>query len=711
MYKNGQFIKFAGYNPKRLFIEVKKSSNPLQPFFEAITNSLESIWKSGLGNKGSIQANFYLNKGTDSRLFFEKLEILDNGIGFNEEEFARFCEIGDDSKGFNNKGTGRIQFGHFFDKTKFKSTYKGGDGKFNYREFVFSKSDTFLKNHSIIQHIRSENDVDDIVVPSTKIIFETLTDKKDGSFYCITPSEIIIQLLKHYLLVFCNHKKEIPEIAINQYIQGELADSKMLDKNEVPDNVKKIPFELHYKKLSDDGKEVIASNNKEEFILNAFKISSKLLDLNTLSITNKGEISEFESGRLKIKCISTKDTIDDSRYLFLLSSEYFNKRESDVRGVFNIPTLSKFKTEPDVFYSEEIFLDDIELNVNREIESNFPEILEKNREHLERVEILKSMFLLNDEFFSPSNISMNDSESDILEKYYIAESKAVAKQDASIKEIYDSIIDLDPSSSSYSEELNVEIDKFVKTVPLQNRKALTHYVARRKLVLDLFDRILNSKLKVQSAETRKKNEELIHNLIFKQGSINPETSDLWLLNEDFVLFEGNSEKKLEDIKYKGETIFKADSELSKEELEFKNSLGENRYAKRPDIILFPQESKCIIVELKDPDKNPSDYIPQIQNYASLIRNFSKDKFEFDTFYGYLLGENMNYLDLKSKHPHFKNAYHFDYYFSPHTPVPAFFGKRKDIEGSIYMEAIKYSTLLDKASQRNKVFIDKLTTKI
>ena len=41
----------------------------------------------------------------------------------------------------------------------------------------------------------------------------------------------------------------------------------------------------------------------------------------------------------------------------------------------------------------------------------------------------------------------------------------------------------------YSEELKKEVEELVRTIPLQNKTSLTHYVARRKLVLDLFDKI------------------------------------------------------------------------------------------------------------------------------------------------------------------------------------------------------------------------------
>jgi hypothetical protein len=36
-------------------------------------------------------------------------------------------------------------------------------------------------------------------------------------------------------------------------------------------------------------------------------------------------------------------------------------------------------------------------------------------------------------------------------------------------------------------------------------------------------------------------EEILHNLIFQQSSNDPENSDLWLINEEFIYYKGYSE--------------------------------------------------------------------------------------------------------------------------------------------------------------------------
>ncbi len=219
----------------------------------------------------------------------------------------------------------------------------------------------------------------------------------------------------------------------------------------------------------------------------------------------------------------------------------------------------------------------------------------------------------------------------------------------------------------------------------------------------LFKKILDKKLLIQAAENRDKNEELLHNLIFQQTTTKSENSDLWLINEDFIYFNGSSEKLLKDVRINGESLLK--TVLTKEEEEFRLELDENRFLKRPDILLFPDEGKCIIIEFKNPDVKVSEHLSQINNYATLIRNFSIANFQFHTFYGYLIGEKISANDVRAYDADFIESYHFDYLFRADKKIAGMFGNS---DANLYTEVIKYSTLLDRAKRRNEIFINKLT---
>jgi hypothetical protein len=333
----------------------------------------------------------------------------------------------------------------------------------------------------------------------------------------------------------------------------------------------------------------------------------------------------------------------------------------------------------------------------------YPEIDLVKQEHIQELDKLKEMFFLDDETLKELNISINDSETKILEKVYESEAKKTALLDASIKQSVDNLEKLDTTASNYLDELKKEVDKLVKAIPLQNKKTLTHYIARRRLVIDLFDKVLDKKLDIQR-DGRNYDEALIHDLLFQQGSNDAESieSDLWIINEDFIYFKGNSNVALNQIEVDGEKLFKSDFEV--EEEKYLRSLGENRKLKKPDVLLFPGEGKCIIIEFKAPDVNVSDHLTQIDKYAGLIRNYTNETFQITTFYGYLLGESIENRDVLGAVSSYEESYQFDYLFRPSTKVIGFDNRSN---GSIYTEVIKYSTLLERARQRNDIFLKKL----
>ncbi len=507
-------------------------------------------------------------------------------------------------------------------------------------------------------------------------------------------------LLKRYLHYFCFNSNEIPEIKINFYVGNDLKSSQNISKFDIPKFDKEESLIVHYNRQSKDATSIEKSQKTEEFSVTTFKVTKKLLDSNEIKLISKGEV--VDETKINLTGISKNDNISGNKYLVLVSGSYIDNNDSNIRGQLNIPTKNT-KYAFNVFNNEIIFLEDIEEGVNEKLKNLYPEIEQIILKHKNELADLKDMFLIGDD--EDVEISLNDDSKKILEKYYEAQAKKEAKIDASIKESIDRLEDLDTTSDTYDKELEDEIIKLVKILPEQNKKTLSHYVARRKLVIELFSKILDKKLKVQNINSREKDEALIHNLLFTQKSTNTYGSDLWILNEEFIYFKGNSEYKLKDLEINGYKVFK--TKFEEEEERYLKSLGQNRLEKRPDVLLFPEENKCIIIEFKSPNVNASDHLNQINKYASFIRNYTDEKFEIKTFYGYLIGEGIESNDVQGSVSTFEYSQNFDYLYSPSQKVIGFNGKEN---GSIYTEVLKYSSLLKRAELRNKIFIDKLGLK-
>ncbi|MCK4982476.1 MAG: hypothetical protein KAS17_06110, partial [Victivallaceae bacterium] len=531
-------------------------------------------------------------------------------------------------------------------------------------------------------------------------------DKEKAFFYRLNAKEIRENILEHYLPYFCNNKENLSEIVIQEYLDNESQKELEIVNSDIPKFTSENDIKINYSKVV-DGK-VNLTNKQEIFKLKSFKMPKDKLKQNEIKLISKGEVAQG----MEVDHLSSAEHINGMRYLFLLSGKYIDERDSDKRGDLRIFKKKEFEERNTDFFrdEEEILFEDIEERTNRMIVSCFPAIKKKEDEKANNIKKLEEMFMLNPKTLSSLKIKNNDTDGTILKKVYDAESKLMAERDARIKQQLDDLEDLekleklDPTNTDeYNKKLKEQVDEFVRAVPLQNRTDLTHYVARRKLVLKLFDKILKKQLEIQKIKKKSIDEKLLHNLIFQQSSTTPEDSDLWLMSEEFIYFKGTSEGQLGKILIDDDNIIK--DKLSEEEETYRLKQEGDAKQKRPDILLFPKEEKCIIIEFKSPDVNISEHLSQINRYASLINNLSKDKYNFTTYYGYLIGENIDIDDIRDNDSDFKSAHSLNFIYRPHKAIAGKFGKK---DGALYTEIIKYSTLLERARQRNDIFIKKLT---
>lgn len=702
--KEKSFLSVSGVYYPNSIRKIKKADNKLQPIFEAITNSLEAIKLDDSESSGKITLKQKIY--TDTFRNFENVEFLleDNGIGFTEKEFHRMENLNDNRKGFLNKGTGRIQLIHFFKMSVFKSVFRNSSSKtgFSERCFRLSKSENYLKQNSII-FFDYLKDVE-ANEPLTELRLQSPLLDKDKKFYIELPLEDLKkQIVTHYLAYLCENRDSLPDIVFQQFIDNKLTNTLRVEPKDIPQIDCSDEFNVFYQVIPKAETKIICSEKTEIFKIKGFKIPKTDLGKNEIFLTSKNEIAN----KIELECLIENDVIENNRYLFLISGDFFDKIATDVREKLELKNRDAFEKSisDNVGFEdqEEILIDDIQQKANDFIINNYPEIESKNEEKESAIEELKNMFLLNPKTINTlkSKIKVNATDATILKKIYQADADISAKYDADLKHKYELLNKLNPKDNDYHEKLEEEIIELVKSIPLQNRTSLSQYVARRNIVLKVFDKILKRELeKLKNGE--RIDEDLLHNLIFQQSSDKPEESDLWLINEEFIYFKGFSEKRLYQIKLDGKKIF--DKKFSEEEERYLNSLGEKRLSKRPDVLLFPKEGKCIIIEFKAPDVNVSEHITQIDFYANLIRNYTTDQFQITAFYGYLIGEGIEDRDVRGRVTRFEHSYHFDYWFRPSEKVVDFSDVRN---GSIYTEIIKYSTLLDRAKLRNQIFIDKL----
>jgi len=704
------FIQAYGISYQGTLPKIRKNKNQLQPLFEAFTNSLEALKPLDKSDRRIVirlhsTKNLFSNE--EGGFNFQKFTIIDNGKGLTDEEFERLIFLNDNRKGFSNKGTGRVQFLHFFEDTYITSIYEAPDSSTGYRErkIKMSKNKAFLDNNAIINYL--SNAETEQHETSTTVSFELPISEKDAGYYDELNLEILKEeLINRYLAYFCENRNTMPQILLEHWVDDKSINSKEIKSKDIPKVNHEENFNVYYRERLPFRKSHVLTQTTEYelFNLKSFIISGEKLPRNEIKLTSKGEIAK---SIIKLDNLSPTDKINDKRYLFLLSSDYIDNRDSDNRGDIKIMSREEFKNkkEDGFFNDKEIVIEDIEEFTNEIIVNYYGEIKNKTEDKLKNIEKLKDMFLLNEETLKSLNVGLNESDDEILKKVYQSDVKIIAKRDAEIKHQIEELEKMTPDKSpEYISELTQKVNAIVKTIPLQNRTALTHYVARRKLVLELFDKILKKQTDILRSGGRI-DEKIMHNLIFQQSSDNPSESDLWIINEEFIYFTGVSEQRLSQVMIDEKRLFK--DEFEKEEERYLNSLGERRLDTKPDVLLFPEEGKCIIIEFKAPDVNASFHLTQIDRYAYLIRNYTNDEFQITRFYGYLIGESIEVRDVRGTVSRYEYSPNFNYLFRPSENVT---GEGRP-DGSIYSEVIKYSTLLKRAQLRNKVFIDKLTEKL
>jgi len=118
------------------------ASSPLLPLFEAIINSIQSIEEANISD-GQIIINVIREPSLLSKDNWEtdvdSFVVIDNGIGFNDKNYASFDIYGSDYKlAMGCKGVGRVIWLKAFSKVLIESTYLEDDGKYYDRNFDFS---------------------------------------------------------------------------------------------------------------------------------------------------------------------------------------------------------------------------------------------------------------------------------------------------------------------------------------------------------------------------------------------------------------------------------------------------------------------------------------------------------------------------------------------------------------------------------------------
>ena len=480
-------------------------NRPLVPLYEAIVNSINAIderKKTDSTVKGIIDIEVL----RENSLFAQSDEnnvigfrIIDNGIGFNEDNMKSFMEADSDYKlAIGGKGVGRFSWLKVFSIATITSTFKK-DATFVTRSFDFT-----LDNQSIIENITNANSANYV----TEVCLKGFINDYDNN----VPKQlntIAARIIQHCFAYFL--RGDCPQICIFDEdarisLNQMFAEGVNTDDNQTRFNIGKQKFELLNIRITD---RTFAKKNRLFLCANERLVYSR--DLESLIPDLDSSIFEKEG----------------YWYIGVLSGEYLDNNVDMNRLSFNIPLESSplLADDPGLEQIEtvacskiteylKVYLNGVEAEKQERIQRYTTEIAPQYR-HLphyvpEKIAALKPGI---------SNAALDDALYGIKRDF---DNKTKAECKELIKKLDSGVIT--------TEEYQEQFQKTIGKVSDVNRAALADYVVHRRIILDLFNKGLFIR-----PDGKFNQERYMHQLIYpmRSSSIDMpyENHNLWLLDE------------------------------------------------------------------------------------------------------------------------------------------------------------------------------------
>ncbi|MBB1348383.1 MULTISPECIES: hypothetical protein [unclassified Pseudoalteromonas] len=679
---------------------IKASKNPFSPIVEALNNSLESIFKLDESGDRNITIELYFNDQDESSKRLEFIEITDSGAGFNKESFERFERLLDRSKGFNNRGSGRLQYLHRFGEVSVKSIYRQNEDYY-LREFSSCKNN-FIYDDSVSELIDKNN------LKTTVTLKQLRNHKQDNNAYSKLKFSSFVSWVKSQFALRAylelTKGKVFPTINLKFTYQVAEDETLTIKPDDFPKPTDSGDFYVNYQESFDDNGDIGWRKPKgfkpEKFSWCVFSFPAEDVDIHGAFLCSK----DIPVEEVKNSVLKKSNGHLGHKMITAFYGDFLDKPDNVNHSVdsFTIPSKADVKElSNSIFDTEaEVYIDDIIEQANKQLKLIYKEI-ELAQESAERKVMLlaKELGISNHIAMSVKKVvKLSDNEEIITKNLHIEEAKYVADKSNKARKVIEQLELMDPTAANYQKDLEKKSEELSSLIGAQNKEELSKYVVRRELVAKLLDKILNNDLIAQTKDlsegkSRRDKEGFIHDLVFKRKS-NGNLNDLWILDEEFIYFDSFSDVPLNKIQSESGVFMLKD--IPEEEIK-KLQL---KIAKRPDIFIFADEGKCVLVEFKAADIDLSEHLQQTEKYCTLIANFSTKKIE--KFYCYLIGEDFSPFDLPSEYDQTVSGT----WLREKIKIIDKTAMRNVIAYG-QQELIKLSDIATRAHRRNKSFAEKL----
>lgn len=631
------------------------AKDAMVPIYEAIMNSIQAI-----NDRGIDDGNVFIELINNTSLVetgiidIDDVKIIDNGIGFNKVNFDAFqtCDT-DHREKEGGRGVGRLNWLKAFTLVEVSSVFEE-DGirektfKFDEDEGVFGEKNARKSIDSDICTVITLKGLKEIYRKKLSYTLEQFANKISEHF-----SELLI--LHRCPRIEIKYKEN--KISINDYFNKERFISNEEQEISIHEGKYFLKHVLIKADTSSKHKIFLCANNR---VVQSFDI----VDIEDLP----PNFTDEQMGDFIYQCFVSSTSLD-----------------GDVNAERNGFNNIIFEKEQDSLFANQNIYRDIYDEIGKYLNKYIaPYISEKN-------DIIKN-YISNEvpEF----NYLMEKNEQD-LAKIPLASAKSKDKLFLELTKINrKNVISTEESVNSFikkgaiSEE---EFNRLVSSINDSQKVNLTAYVCKRKMILDLFEKLLGTKMDSYEKEER------LHNLFIPMKKTNNELDyddhNLWLIDEKLTFsYSFYSDQQLKSI--------------------FENSDSD----KRPDALFldaisFSEKDRNVvdnlaIIEFKRPARDDYNFgdnpITQVNKYIDEIKN------------RVLLGKNNEIIEVD------ENVRFTCYIIADITPsfkrILAGFDAKPMFSGSYFInnaankafiEIIPYSILLKNSRLRNRIFFKKL----
>lgn len=673
---------------------------------ELLSNAIDSYLIRSNDETDGLQVCFsvdFFSTTLDESTFDIKVTCTDNGAGFGQEQIKAFVTKDTTYKddltiaGIGKcKGSGRIQFFHYFSKISIDSISQNGDGLSRYvldindpniREI---SEDSFFQQGEAPDKLETSFTLDSIKPEIYEKLFGTLNIKEEFSANTLK-NHVLVSFLRRFISL----KNQLGNFQINFISRyKEDLEEAILTPTDLPDITSKKDVEIHYNNSGS-----VDKSKKRKFSLSHYKLPKQDFSLksNYVALCAKSSSVKVITKRyLKTKTLENND-IEGFYHIVLIESDYLDECVNEQRDDFNIPTDS----QSDLYLNNLISFETIYNEIDNIIEGMLVPP-DWNREII--VKNVTEKYGVSSNMISEANVRVHygDTEESVVKRVLSAYQEKIIQDTSDIFDIRKEISESNPNDERFREKVNNLAWKYTSSLKNIDMANLSQLVVRRAAIIEILNLAIKQQLSVQTDnDGRKCDEKIIHNIFFPMGKDSRETGDhdIWLLSEEYQYFDYiASDKKLSSISWgnEGNALFEDNIDADLQAILKKNY--EDNDAKRPDIAIFGKEGSAIIIEFKAPGVSMDNHIGDLMEYAQLLTAKSQGKLK--KVYGYLIGTELNPNRLTG-YKHFPSE---KGWFNTEEIRDHKSGNRL---GELYSEILYYPDIVSKAEQRLNVYKEKL----